>query len=338
MGPVAGKPGGQYKRGSPHWLWCAVPDSEDICERFWNLPSKPREEARRERLFLDDVIQKAHLEREIASRLGGVHTILDAGGGTGRFSIPLARQGFHVTHLDISQGMIDAARHLAQDAGVLDRMRFERGRVGDLGQYAEGTFDLVICCDAPISYTYPDQIRTIAELTRVAAQALVISVSSRLGYMPYAFNPLQKQQYFTDPASELPDVQRYLGQTDLSSFVPDLDSGWRALTSGILGDRERVEQEYAAGRAPWPRNYLFMPEELRKILVGTGVRDVRLSGPGALARSIPNEVLRTLLLNDDYRGRFLDLCYEFDSNPAVCGLGKDNLVASGLRPSDFRSP
>jgi len=307
-----------------------VPDSEDICERFWNLPPKPGEEARRERLFPDDVIQKAHLEREIASRLGGVRTILDAGAGTGRFSIPLARRGFHVTHLDISQGMIDAARQLAQDAGVLDRMCFERGRVGDLTQYEDGTFDLVICCDAPISYTYPDHIRTIAELARVAAQALVISVSSRLGYIPYVFNPLQKQQYFADPAADAPDMQQYLGQTNLSTFVPDIDRVRRALTSGILGDRERIEREYAAGRAPWPHNYLFMPDELQEILVRNGVRDVRLSGPGALARSIPNEVLRTMLLNDDYRGRFLDLCYEFDSNPAVCGLGKDNLAASGL--------
>jgi 2-polyprenyl-3-methyl-5-hydroxy-6-metoxy-1,4-benzoquinol methylase len=160
-----------------------VPDSEDICERFWNLPSKPGEETRRKRFFLDDIIQKAHLEREIASRLDGVRKILDAGAGTGRFSIPLARRGFQVTHLDISQGMIDTARQLAQDAGVLDRMRFERGRVGDLTRYENGTFDLVICCDAPISYTYPDHVRTIAELTRVTAQALVISVSSRLGYV-----------------------------------------------------------------------------------------------------------------------------------------------------------
>jgi hypothetical protein len=178
----------------------------------------------------------------------------------------------------------------------------------------------------------------IRKLTRVAAEALVISVSSRLGYVSYAFNPLQKQQYFADPAPEAPDVQPYLGQTDLSSFVPDLDSVWRALTSGILGDRERIKREYAAGRAPWPHNYLFMPDELREILVRTGVCDVRLSGPGALARSIPNDVLRTLLLNDDYRGRFLNLCYEFDSNPAVCGLGKDNLAASGLRSSHSRTP
>jgi hypothetical protein len=81
-----------------------------------------------------------------------------------------------------------------------------------------------------------------------------------------------------------------------------------------------------------------MPDELREILVKAGVHDLKLSGPGALARSIPNEVLRMLLLNDDYRVRFLDLCFEFDSNPAVYGLGKDNLAASGLRPSNSRPP
>jgi hypothetical protein len=72
-----------------------------------------------------------------------------------------------------------------------------------------------------------------------------------------------------------------------------------------------------------------MPDELRDILAKHGIRDIKLSGPGALSRSIPNEVLRMMLLSDEYRGRFLDLCYEFDSNPAVCGLGKDNLAASG---------
>ena len=109
----------------------AVPDSEDICERFWNLPPKPRGSATRA-IVPRRRLSKAHLDREIEYRLGGVRTILDAGAGTGRFSIPLACQGFHVTHLDISQGMIDTARQLAQEAGVLDRMCFARGRVGDL--------------------------------------------------------------------------------------------------------------------------------------------------------------------------------------------------------------
>ncbi len=85
-------------------------DSEDICERFWNLPWKADEEAKREELFLDDIIQKAHIDREIDSRLSGVRSVLDAGAGTGRFSIRLALKGLRVTHLDISTRMIEKAR------------------------------------------------------------------------------------------------------------------------------------------------------------------------------------------------------------------------------------
>jgi hypothetical protein len=52
---------------------------------------------------------------------------------------------------------------------------------------------------------------------------------------------------------------------------------------------------------------------------------------------------RRLTLGGDHagtrvgHGQFLDLCYEFDSNSAVCGLGKDNLAASGRRPSNSRA-
>ena len=52
---------------------------EDIAERFWSLAQKPSEEARREQFFLDDVIHKAHVEREIEARLEGVETALDVG-------------------------------------------------------------------------------------------------------------------------------------------------------------------------------------------------------------------------------------------------------------------
>jgi 2-polyprenyl-3-methyl-5-hydroxy-6-metoxy-1,4-benzoquinol methylase len=116
--------------------------SEDISERFWSSPQKAEEEGRRERWFLDDVIQKAHLDHEIRSRLAGVRSILDAGGGTGRFSIPLAREGFDVTHLDVSPSMIDAARERARREGVESRMSFERARLGDLAGYPSHRFDL----------------------------------------------------------------------------------------------------------------------------------------------------------------------------------------------------
>jgi hypothetical protein len=40
-------------------------------------------------------------------------------------------------------------------------------------------------------------------------------------------------------------------------------------TIGADRTRERTEREYAAERAPWPHNYLFMPDEFREILART---------------------------------------------------------------------
>jgi 2-polyprenyl-3-methyl-5-hydroxy-6-metoxy-1,4-benzoquinol methylase len=45
-------------------------------------------------------------------------TILDVGCGTGRHSIELAKRGFKVTGLDLSEGMLQVARKHAQEAGV----------------------------------------------------------------------------------------------------------------------------------------------------------------------------------------------------------------------------
>ncbi len=306
-------------------------DPEDISERFWSLAQKPSEEARREQLFLDDVIHKAHFEREIEARLDGVETAIDVGAGTGRFSLWLAARGVRVTHVDISTGMIEQAHRDAVEAGLAERMTFRQGRLADIGGYASGQFDLVICSDAPVSYAYPHHASAIRSLVRVCRKAIVLSVSSRLGYVSLALNPRQKEPYFADPDSDDPLVRFYRdsGRASLADLEPSLAAAWRALHAGLMTAPEAKDREFQAGRTPWPHNYLFEPEELHALLTAHHVTDIRLAGPGALSRGLPNEVLRHLLFSDRYRRKFLDLCFEFDSQPSVCGLGKDNLVASG---------
>lgn len=305
---------------------------EDIAERFWSLPHKAEEESKRESLFMDDIIQKAHLDREIELRLAGVETVFDGGAGVGRFSVPLAARGLRVTHFDISPSMLEKARENAARAGVTGNMEFVRGRLGDLKGYQDGQFDLAICFDAPVSYTYPDHQSALTELVRIAKKAVIVSVSSRLGYVPYRFNPLQKRQYVVDEKSDDPMVRFYLdgAESSLRNWEPEFESVLREFADGLASGPEEALEAFNRGEAPWPVNYLFTPEELGSILKAAGLRDVRLSGPGALARSIPREILKTLLFTEQHREKFLDFCFEFDSQPSVCGLGKDSLVASGI--------
>ena len=51
---------------------------------------------------------------KLLDNLEGIDTVFDAGAGSGRFSILLAKHGCRVTHFDISQPMIDKAKELAE--------------------------------------------------------------------------------------------------------------------------------------------------------------------------------------------------------------------------------
>ena len=305
--------------------------STRISDRMWNLPDKGEREAEREQTFIDDIVQKAHIERELLSHLDGVQTVFDGGAGCGRFSILLARQGLQVTHFDISQSMIDKARELAEKAGVLDRITFVKGALEDLSAYTDRSFDLVMSFDAPISYTWPNQEQTIRELVRIAKKRIIISVSSRLGSLPYLANPLQKNQFILDKNSPDSWVQWCLNsrQQMIDGFTFREESLLKTLDSGLLCDVDETKAAYDRGEAPWCITYHFMPDELKRILEDCGVKDVALAGPGAFARTIPNEILVKIMNDPEQKKSFLDFCHLYDSNPYVCGMGKDNLFARG---------
>ena len=66
---------------------------------------------------------------------------------------------------------------------------------------------MVISFDAPISYTYPNQEKVISELIRICRKRIMISVSSRLGCLPYLTNPIQKNQFILDETCDDPFVK-----------------------------------------------------------------------------------------------------------------------------------
>lgn len=304
--------------------------SKKISERVWNLPDKGERESRREETFIDDIVQKSHIEKELLSHLNGIKTVFDGGAGCGRFSILLAKQGCQVTHFDISQPMIDKAKELARQEGVLDRITFVKGALENLTGFTDRSFDLVISFDAPVSYTYPKQEQVIRELVRLCRKRIMISVSSRLGSLPLLANPVQKNQFILNTDCDDPYVKWLISNrkdaVSSSSFHREyMEKIW---STGLIGGEKEIE-EYENGGAPWCITYTFMPDELKAILTKLGVKNISLAGPGAYARTFPNEVLVKIMNDPKQRADFLEFCHRYDSNPYVCGMGKDNLLATG---------
>lgn len=304
--------------------------AEKISARHWNLPGKGEMESARERTFIDDIVQKSHLEKELLSALDGVETVFDAGAGAGRFSILLARRGIRVTHFDISQPMIDKAKELAAREGAAENITFVRGALEDLSMFDDRSFDMVISFDAPVSYTYPRQEEVVAGLVRLAKKKIMLSVASRLGSLPYFANPSPKLQFLLDEGDDgwvRQCVEDWPEAVERYRF--DEKACRAMMETGLFGPVEREIAAYERGEAPWPITYEFMPAELSALLEKNGVRNLSLAGPGAFARTVPREILLKIMSDERQRADFLDFCHDYDSNPAVCGMGKDNLFAKG---------
>lgn len=76
--------------------------------------------------------------------LGAPLAVVDAGGGTGSFAVPLAALGHRVTVVDPSPDSLAALERRAAERGCPDRVRGVQGDLGDLVALAGGA-DVVVC-------------------------------------------------------------------------------------------------------------------------------------------------------------------------------------------------
>ncbi|HEX6968522.1 MAG TPA: methyltransferase domain-containing protein [Micromonosporaceae bacterium] len=85
---------------------------------------------------------RAELDRQPDRTLN----VLDVGGGTGGFAVPLAQAGHQVTVIDASPDALAALARRAADAGVGSRIRGLQGDGDALGELVEpASADLVLC-------------------------------------------------------------------------------------------------------------------------------------------------------------------------------------------------
>jgi S-adenosylmethionine-dependent methyltransferase len=85
------------------------------------------------------------LRRELAAA-GRPLTVIDVGGGTGGFAVPIARGGHQVTVVDASPDALAALARRAAEAGVAERIRGLQGDGDALADLvAPASADLVLC-------------------------------------------------------------------------------------------------------------------------------------------------------------------------------------------------
>lgn len=139
-------------------------------EKFWDEISQVEEVD-----YDDEMINRLLRFKTIQCHLSGVRKILDVGAATGAFSIPLARMGFDVVHLDLSDEMIKVAKEKAEG---LTNISFVKQNAVSLDIFEDNEFDLVLCFDGAISFSGHNAGKVISEICRVGKKVM-LSVSSK---------------------------------------------------------------------------------------------------------------------------------------------------------------
>lgn len=116
------------------------------------------------------------LTAELGRRAGRTLAVVDVGGGTGGFAVPLAQAGHRVTVVDASPDALAALARRASEAGVADRVTSVQGDGDRLAELMPaGSADLVLChsvlevVDEPIGV-----LRAVAATLRADGAASIL--------------------------------------------------------------------------------------------------------------------------------------------------------------------
>ncbi len=208
--------------------------------------------------------------------------ILDAGGGTGRWAVPLARMGYPVTLVDISAGMLEVARRRVEAEGLSDRVTIRRMDICDLGELPEAYFDLAMAQGDPLSYC-SDPDRAMAGLARVTRSGgyVIASVDSRI----QAIGAMAERKW--DLAEQILST----GAMVWRSEDPALSFPIHAFTIG----------------------------ELRGLFERHGLQVVRVLGKPVFFSRLPPEVQQQVLADEAALARLLDLEMRYADDPGWAG-------------------
>ncbi len=245
----------------------------------------------------DESINRVLRWREIEKHLKGVRTILEVGAATGAFSIPLAKRGFTVTHVDFSSEMLKIAKRKAKG---LKNITFVQANSTDLSRFHNRSFDLVLNMDGAVSFAGSKADQAIKESCRVTKKTLILTVSNLAELIVILTN------------SSL-EVSNKFMKAVYTMFSEGLWHQKMFKDNNLL--TKETEQKYFGALKAYSSN------QLKKILEKNHMRVIRVGGLGSLANLCRIETIQKVKRNKKLFNEFIELCDKFDKEIMPDGPG-----------------
>jgi len=191
-----------------------------------------------------DVITWRYLEPYVPSSSEAL--VLDAGGGTGRWAVRMARKGCRVVLLDSSEGMLRIAREKVRKEGLQRRITIEKGDIQKLKDEDE-TYNLVLCEHTLFALEAP--ALTVKEFARVLKEKSPLIISAQNLYV---------QLLMHLPVKEIPQLEK-------------LDEVHEIL------HRRRYDTMTKSGKV---RIHTWTPDEFSNLLEANGFEVEKIIGKG----------------------------------------------------------
>jgi ubiquinone/menaquinone biosynthesis C-methylase UbiE len=257
-------------------------------ERAWWDGKAPQEEVD----LADERINRLLRWRILERNLDGVSSVLEIGGGTGAFSIPLAQRGLSVVHVDFSPAMLARAREKAKG---LQNLRLVQANAVDLRDFADRSFDLVLNMDGAISFCGSAAERAIGETCRVALKKTIVAVSNTAWMIPVLLmDSVESAGHFIPAVYEIVE-----------------EGFWHRYQ---FPENELIIKEYFGTLKS------FLPNELKAQIETNGLIVSEVRAVGSLA-NLSAKVVDKILKDPHLLEKFLNLCEDYDTRVDPMGPG-----------------
>ena len=148
-------------------------------ESYYNTKAKDYDESFKMLYFkIFDAITWKYLAPYIPTNPNAL--VLDAGGGTGRWTIQIAKKGCKVILMDISGEMLQIATKKVKEENLQQKITIKKGDITKT-KYADETFDMVLCEHALFLFKDPDII--LKEFRRILKKKAPLIISAHNRYV-----------------------------------------------------------------------------------------------------------------------------------------------------------